>query len=189
MQNKSLEQTINPPYFRKEEIIADGKRYRKHNNYLTAGPGYMTSSIRKTVQKAVGIDFQFHIRREHFQAGVLMSGEEFLSNNNIQLHLGYGYRREKTSSNLAAFVGPTYFSGVEGTPGVTAASFYSGFGAYACVQAITKFTYDIGFGLEAFGEISRKQKMAGIKAVFFFSGAYRGLKRNYNPNVRSENAR
>jgi hypothetical protein len=189
VQNKSPEQPAKPPYFRKEEILADGKRYRKYNNYLTAGPGYLSSSIRKTVQKAVGIDFQFHIRREHFQIGVLMSGEEFLSNNNIQLKLGYGYRREKRASNLAAFIGPTYFTGVEGTPGVTAASFYNGFGAYACLQAIAKFTYDIGFGLEAFAEISYKQSMAGIKAVFFFSGAYRGLKRNYNPNVRSENPR
>lgn len=166
-----------PRYNRKEEVLYDGKRYRVHNNYLTAGGGFAMASNRKDVQKAVAVDFQFHIRRQHFQAGVMMAGDAFLSNNHVQAHVGYGFRREKRTSNFAIFAGPTYFTGVEGTPGITLPQFYDGFGAYASAQAITKFTYDIGFGVELFGEINYKQTIGGLKFIFFFSGAYRGTKK------------
>src|SRR4051812_31200796 len=78
-----------PKYDRKEEIIYSGKRYRIHNNYMTIGAGILTSSIRTGSQKALGIDLQFHIRRQHFQTGVLMSGPAFGDNNNVQGHLCY----------------------------------------------------------------------------------------------------
>lgn len=68
-------------------------------------------------------------------------------------------------------------------------TFYQGVGLYGCVQAVTKFTYDIGFGGEVFGEISQKQSIIGIRLIAFFSGAYRGPKRNFNPNVRAENSK
>lgn len=145
--------------------------------------------MRKDVQKTIGIDYQFHIRRLYFQTGVMMSGDAFLSNNHVQAHLGYGYRIEKNTSNIAIYAGPCYFTGVEGIPGLTTASFYDGFGGYLSLQAITKFTYDIGFGAELFGEVNYKQSMGGIKFILFFSGAYRGKKGNYNPNVRSESRR
>jgi hypothetical protein len=175
-----------PPYNRKEEIIHDAKRYRIHNNYLTFGGGFANSTIRNQSQKVVGADFQFHVKRQHFQAGVLMSGEQFLSNNHVQGHIGYGYRRETKFSNLAVFGGPAYFYGVEGEVG-TPERFYDGFGAYVAVQGITKFAYDIGLGIELFSEFSYKQSLFGFKIIAFFSGAYKGPKRNYNPNVRSEN--
>lgn len=174
-------------YNRKEEILYDGKRYRKYNNYLTAGGGFASASNRGDLQKAIGVDFQFHIRRQYFQMGVMMSGDAFLSNNHVQAHVGYGLRKEKNTTNLAAFAGPTYFTGVEGISGVTAASFYDGFGAYICLQGITKLAYDIGFGAELFGEVNYKHSVTGIKFILFFSGSYRGVKRNYNPNVKTEN--
>lgn len=178
-----------PEYFRKEEIIVDNKRYRIHNNYLTFGPGFLSSSIRKTSQKSLGIDFQFHIRRQHFQAGVMMSGETIGSNNNIGAHIGYGLRKETRNRNLAFFVGPSYFTGVEAIADSvqgTVPRLYDGIGLYGCMQGIYKITYDIGLGAELFGEFSARQSLGGIKLIVFFSSAYVGPKKNYNPNVRKQ---
>jgi hypothetical protein len=177
-----------PPYDRKEEIIHYGKRYRIHNNYVTLGGGFAGSSIRLNSQKAVAADFNFHIRRQYFQVGGFMSGDAFLSNNHLQGHLGYGYRREGKQSNLAAYAGPCYFSGVHGTYPAPPA-YYSGFGVYLSAQAITKFMYDIGIGIEGFAELSYRQSIFGIKIIAFLSGAYRGEKKAFNPNVRKENPR
>lgn len=177
-----------PPYDRKEEIIHDGKRYRIHNNYFTMGGGVIESSLRDQSQKTLGVDYQFHIRRQQFQVGGIISGVEFFSNNNTQLHAGYGYRIEKNTSNFSAYVGPTYFTGVAGVS-PDPPDFYDGFGLYFSVQAVYKIKYDIGLGLELIGDVSYKQKMIGIKLIAFFSGSYRGLKRNYNKNVRSENSK
>jgi hypothetical protein len=174
--------------------LHDGKRYRKYNNYLTGGAGFLTSSLpKKNSQKSINVDYQFHIKRQHFQVGLMMSGNEFTSNNNSEIHFGYGRRKERKTSNLAFFVGPTYFTGVEtiedtiGGATFIKPRFYKGFGAYGSVQAITKFTYDIGIGIELYGEVSAVQRIFGAKIILFFSGAYRGPKKNYNPHVKSEN--
>ena len=181
-----------PKYYRKEEIINNDKLYRKYNNYLTLGPGFLRSSIRTDVSKAIGVDFHFHIKREYFQIGVLMSGDQFTGNNNVQGHFGYGIRKEKNKSNLALFGGITYYTGVltiaDTTYGIIP-KYYQGLGFYAAGQAITKISYDIGFGAEVFAEFSQQQSVAGIKFILFFSGAYMGHKKNFNPNVRSENKR
>lgn len=177
-------------YDRKEEILCDLKRYRKYNNYLTLGAGFLKSSIRNDLEKAIALDYHFHIRRQYFQAGVLMSGEQFTSNNNVQGHFGYGLRKEKNRSNLAVFGGLTYFTGVitvEDTAYGFIPEYYQGFGVYLSAQAITKVSYDIGFGAEAFAEYNPRQSIFGIKFVLFFSGAYTGPKKNYNPHVRPEN--
>jgi hypothetical protein len=188
-QKRPAEDTVKrPPYVRREEILYDGKRYRLYTNYLTMGAGFLSSSIRNNAQKMVGADYQFHIKRQYFQAGVAMSGTEFLSNNNVEVHVGYGLRRERNMTNLAAFIGPTLFTGVQGTPGVSDPSIYNGWGGYVCLQAVSKFvSYDIGLGGELFAEVSEKQTLLGFKIIVFFSGAYRGVKRNFNPNVRAEN--
>jgi len=175
-----------PDFYRKEEIIYDNKRYRIHNCYLSLGPGFLQTSIRKEVQRTIAMDFQFPIRRQHFQIGLQMSGESFGSNNNIQAHFCYGLRKEKTRNNLAAYAGPSIYTGVQ-TGSLGEAVFYQGIGFYGCVQAVTKLAYDIGVGAELFGDISFKQQMVGLKFIVFFSGAYRGAKKNFNPHVRAEN--
>ncbi|MDI1355482.1 MAG: hypothetical protein PSX36_11210 [bacterium] len=187
-QNKDLSDTVKLPYFKKEEIIFEGKRYRIHNNYLTAGAGFGASSSRSTAQKNLALDYQFHIRMQQFQTGVLISGNDFGSTNFTQLHVGYGYRLEKNKTNFAFFAGPTYFTGVMGDTSTTAVIF-DGFGLYSSVQVVYKVVYDIGLGLELFSDINYKQRMFGVKIIAFFSNAYRGPKRNINPNVRSENPR
>jgi hypothetical protein len=180
-----------PDYFKKEEIIHNNKRYAIHNNYLTFGAGFLSSNYHSASQKIIGIDYQFHIREQHFQAGALMSGVEFLSDNNKQLHLGYGYRKETGAYNLAFFAGPSYIYGVRtisDSNGIRP-EIYENFGLYCSLQAVAKLTYDLGIGTELFAEISNGQKMFGFKLIAFFSGAYRGVKRNFNPNVRSQNPR
>jgi hypothetical protein len=175
-----------PPYNRKEEVIYDGKRYRIHNNYLTLGMGFGGSSIRGSSQRCGGLDFNFHIRRTYFQFGALISGPELFSNNHEQVHLGGGYRWEGRATNIAFYLGPCLFRGVKGIPPAPP-SLYGGYGGYACAQIVTKFTYDIGLGLDLFSEFSYVQSQFGLRIIAFFSGAYRGVKRNFNPNVRSEN--
>ena len=179
-----------PPYDRKEEILHAGKRYRIYNNYLTIGGSFFNSNLRTDVQKGVGLDYHFHIKRHYFQTGFSISGYEFLENNQTQARFGYGYRKENANVNLAFFGGATLFTGVYGvadTAGTSKPEFYSGVGAYVCAQAVKKLSYDIGIGAEVFAELNYKQAAVGIKILMFFSGAYRGPKKNFNPNVRSEN--
>ena len=173
-------------YYRQEEILLDGKRYRRYNNYLTLGPAFLNSNIRSQSQKGVGIDFQYHIRRQYFQTGFMMSGIDFGNNNNILVHAGYGLRRERNYYSLAAYAGASYHYGVEGDVNLRPVFYYSP-GVYICLQAVTKFSYDLGLGVEGFADFSTRQTLAGFKVIAFFSGGYRGPKRNYNSNVRSEN--
>jgi hypothetical protein len=182
----SLKKAANRVYDRKEEIIYDGKRYRIHNNYLSIGGGFLGSTIRESSQRMIAVDFQFPVKWQHVQAGGFISGQGFTSDNNNQLHLAIGKRKENKTTNFAVYLGPSYSWGVEGEIG-SPPRFYRGFGGYISAQAITKLTYDIGLGLELFSDISRKQQILGFKVITFFSSAYRGEKRNYNPNVRSEN--
>jgi hypothetical protein len=181
---------LNSGYDRREEILYEGKRYRINNNYLTLGGGMLVSNIRDNDQKVLGADFTFHIKRAHFQTGLMMSGQQFLSNNNVQGHLCYGFRKETERFNLAAFGGISLFTGVRGvkdSAGAVVPMYYEGAGLYFSAQAITKFAYDMGAGLEMFGDLGHYQSTVGVKLILFFSGAYRGLKQKYNPYVRAEN--
>lgn len=186
----ALKQGEKRPYVRKEEIIYYSKRYRIHNNYLAFGPSFLYSSTRDNSQKGIGIDFIFHIKNQHVNAGVMMSGEEFNSNNNVGAHLCYTLRKETKTRNYALFVGPAYNNGVltikDSTGKAVNAKYYQGFGVYLGAQAVIKFTYDFGFGAEVFSELGPNQKIAGFKIIAFFSSAYTGPSRTVNPNVRLE---
>ena len=176
-------------YDREEEIISDRKRYRLHNNYLMAGFGYSYSSIRShKEQSTLGIDYVFHIRRHHFQVGVLMSGDQFLENNNLQGHIGYVYRIENEKCNIAFGLGLTRDKGevppIARVTDTLPAFFYRNTGIYANVSYIKKLTYDIGIGIEGIFEINKAQTFAGIKGIVFFSGGYRGKAKVHNIHVK-----
>jgi hypothetical protein len=176
-----------PAYFGKEEIINNGKRYRIHNNYLTIGGGYFSSTRRAATQKPFGVDLQFHIKKHEFQVGGFISGNELFGSNNLSTHLGYGWRKENANYNFVVYTGLEYSYGVYAiadTDSTTKPYYYSSPGLYVCTQAVRKLTYDIGIGIELYAEVNTTQFMGGIKFIVFFSDAYRGLKRNYNPNVR-----
>ena len=169
------------PFNKKKEIIFDNKRYRVYNNYLTFGGGKAYSDIRRIDQSVLNVDFQFHLQKEYFQVGFFMSGDEFLRNTNISGHVCYGLRR-KNLFNWAAFVGPSYSYFVTGTTdsnGVFIVRSHSPIGGYICLQGVYKIKYDVGLGLELFADISDQQKMAGLRVICYFSGAYRGEKRGY----------
>ncbi len=160
---------------------------------MTIGGGLALSTIRAGYQRVAGADFQFHIKQHYFQTGVLLSGIDFFQNTHMQAHACYGLRREGNTYNLALFAGPSFYQGVEGQVG-TPPRFYGGPGVYLSAQAVHKMTYDIGAGFELFadigrqmGNVGRNQVLYGAKVILFFSGSYRGPKRNFNPNVRSEN--
>ncbi len=177
-------------YDRKEEIIDNNKRYRIHNNYLTVGPGFGSSNIRVSEQSIIGLDFNFHIRKQYFQAGILMSGNKFLSNNNLAAHLCYGYRKETNKYNFAFYGGVSYNEGIippmiVGGDTISAKLFRT-YGFYANIQYIFKITYDIGFGGEAFAEFNKHQAFGGIKFILFFSGAYQGKAKVYNQHVKKK---
>jgi len=175
-------------YDRKEEIIDKGKRYRVHNSYLTFGPGFGSSTLRIQEQSIIGIDFIFHIKRQHFSMGVLMSGNKFLSNNNLGAHIGYGYRKETEKYNFAVFAGPSYNEGII-PPSIVGGDtlpprLYKAFGVYANIHYIYKLTYDMGIGGELFADFNQTQQFGGIKLIVFFSGAYQGKAKIYNKHVR-----
>ena len=177
-------------YDRKEEIIDNDKRYAIHNNYLMLGAGLAGSSLHKNEQAPIGIDFIFHIRRVHFQVGVLMSGDQFLNNNNLSGHFGYVYRIEDEKRNITFGGGISQNKGKVssyiGNHGDTVPDFYyRNTGIYLTAAYYRKITYDIGIGGELFADINRAHQMIGIKGVLFFSGAYRGKARIYNRHVKS----
>lgn len=184
----SFAQRDTSKYDRLEELIHKDKRYAVHNNYLSAGFGFAYSSVRDLEQSTIGIDYVFHIKRNHFQAGFLMSGKEFLSNNNIQGHFCYGYRIEDERKNVAFFGGLSYNTGilppVYRVADTLPARFYDAAGLYLSASYIKKLSYDIGFGVEGIIEINTVQVFTGIKAVLFFSGAYRGKAKIYNKHVK-----
>ena len=151
------------------------------------GGGFFGSTKRKTTQKPFGMDVQFHINKYRFQLGGFISGNEFLGVNNLSTHLGYGWRKETVKYSFALYTGLQHSYGVYGiadTDSTTTPYYYSSPGVYVSAQAVRKLTYDIGIGIELYSEINTTQYIGGIKFIAFFSDAYRGLKRNYNPNVR-----
>ena len=178
-------------YDNKEEILHRLKRYRLHNNYLTFGGGFMSNSRFSQSQKHVAADFVFHVREQHYSFGVMMSGYDYFSNNQVQMHGCYVKRFETATYNLAFFGGPSYHTGVQTYTDSTGIKplYYNGVGLYFGASAVTKLAYDIGIGMEVFGDVSLGTRMFGFRLVAFFSGAYRGPKQNFNPHVRSENPR
>lgn len=170
------------PFNPKEELIFDGKRYRKYNNYLTLGIGKAFSNVRTKDQNLIGVDFQFHIKRNYFQIGFFMSGNDLLANNNISGHLCYGLRRERARTNFAAYIGPSYnyfVVAIKDTAGIYHPLINNLLGGYICLQGIYKFKYDVGIGLELFADINEKQQLFGGRIIIYFSGAFRGEKRGY----------
>jgi hypothetical protein len=187
---KAVSQCDTCKYDRKEEIIDNDKRYAIHNNYLMIGGGFAGSSLRKKEQVAVGIDFIFHIKRQHFQIGVLMSGDKFNSNNNLSGHFGYCYRIEDENRNITFGAGISQNKGKIPShitdDGDTIPDFYyRNTGIYLSAAYFKKITYDIGIGLEIIADINQVHQMIGAKAVLFFSGAYRGKAKIFNRYVKS----
>jgi hypothetical protein len=163
----------------KKEIIYDGKRYKVYSNWVSFGGGPALKVTSKSTQFAGDISYSFHLKKEYFQLGVLVSGDRFGENNNIMWHGAYGKRFENTKYCWATWAGLTYASY---KPYIDSSATYSrkintSPGIYIASQFFGKLKYDIGIGPSAFfSYYFDKQYLLGLRIDLLFSGAYKGKK-------------
>ena len=167
------------PYNRKKEIEYDGKRYRVYNNWISVGVGAGYSTRWVADQRNIGLDYSFHLEKTYFRLGAFMSGVQLTSQNNINFHGAYLYRKETTGYNLSASIGPSY--SVFKRPLADSSRYnlgttYKEVGAYACLEGVLKIKYDVGLGAQVFADYNKVQMVYGVKLIVYFSSAYRGIK-------------
>lgn len=169
--------TTNPP---DSIFVVDNKKFQYYNNWLTiGGGGQQNLTYKRELGFAGGLDFNFHIKKNYFQAGTLLSGERFGSYNNYQLHLGYGKRFEDKDYHFAAFLGISYSSGnqvtlIDSTKYIKRT--FNQPGLYIQGEIVKKITYDVGMGASLFIDWNQEQSMIGLRFILYFSGAYTGKK-------------
>jgi hypothetical protein len=107
----------------------------------------------------------------------LLGGDRFLSFNTYNLHLCLGKRWENEKKNIFVCLGPSYSWGFPRIHGVYYPNIYTVYGGYLEAQYIQKLAYDLGVGVSAFADVNVRQTLYGLRLEFYFSGAYRGVKR------------
>lgn len=180
--NSQLKELYKEEYKRKTEIKLDGKKYRIYNNYVTFGVGKAYNSLWDQLWVNTGVDFNFHIRKAYFQGGGYLQGFNFYDKQQIQMHLGGGYRQESYKYFWAAYGGLSYTNGfypvtikdIAGKDSAIVPLVMSEVGVYAAAQLFYKLKFDYGIGITAFGDINKRQTTVGVRLELFFSGAYRG---------------
>ena len=181
-ENKELTKLYRDTFDRKKEIVIQNKRYRIYNNYLSGGVGKCYNSGWKEIDLCTSFDFNFHANKKYFQLGGNLVGPALWNNNCIQLHMGWGYRIERSNYLLAAYGGVSFSDGyyLQQSGIDTLKIRLNNLGAYAALQCFYKLKFDYGIGISSFFDINAKQTLVGIKVELFFSGAYKGFKkRNY----------
>lgn len=174
---------------RKQEIIYDGKRYRIHNNWLSAGVGVNYNTRWPKDEKNTAVDFSFFVKQHHFRIGGFMSGTDFTAANNYSFHFGYGFRKEGNKYNLSAFIGPStsnFRRPLSDTANYNLTTVYNAVGGYAVVEAVYKFKYDVGLGGQIFCDYNQVQMVYGARLIVYFSSAYRGIKYGYRAPVKKK---
>lgn len=120
--------------------------------------------------------------KNYFQVGGLVSGPGLGITNCIEVHACWGYRFERYNYMWAAYGGASYTGGYVPKDNTSQLSFRE-IGAYAAFQFFYKVRFDYGVGFTAFVDYNSIQVLSGIRLELFFSGAYRGFKKqNYNNN-------
>lgn len=182
-QTDTAKKVFNP----KEEMVYDGKRYRVHNNWLSAGAGAGFNTNWPKDEKNIAVDFSFHVKKNYFRIGGFMSGADWYLINNYNAHICYGIRKEHEKYNLSAFAGPSvsYFKRpLKDSVNYNLGSTYNEVGGYAAIEAIYKVKYDVGIGGQVFCDYNRVQMVYGVRLVLYFSGAYRGIKYGRVPSKK-----
>jgi len=161
-------------------FVINNKKFQYYNNWLTGGGGEQQNlTYKRDLGFAGGIDFNFHIKHNYFQAGTLISGLHFGSYTNYQLHAGYGKRFEDKDFHFAAFIGVSYSSGTQITQ-IDSTKYlrkhYSQPGLYVQGEVVKKIAYDVGIGACLFADWNQEQSMIGLRFILYFSGAYVGKK-------------
>jgi len=158
------------------EFVIENKRLKYYNSWVTGGAGAQQNlSYKRALGFAGGLDFNFHIKQHYFQLGTEITGEKFGFYSNYQFHLGYGKRFEDKDIHFAGFVGPSYSSGFGKVDSVYTRK-YAQVGAYVQIEIVKKITYDVGIGASFFADWNQEQTLIGLRAILYFSGAYKGKK-------------
>lgn len=176
-------------YNPKQEIVYDGKRYRVHNSWLSVGPGAGYNTRWPKDERNIGADFTFPVKTHHFRVGAFMSGSGFSSSNNYSFHLCYTLRKEREKYNLSASLGPStsYFRRpLSDSANHNLATVYNEAGLHASVEAVYKFKYDVGIGMQVFCDYNQVQMVYGVRLIAYFSGAYRGIKYGYRAPAKKK---
>jgi hypothetical protein len=169
----------------KREIVVGDKRYRVYNNWVSFGVGPAYHSENPRTQFALGLDFQFHIKKLYFNLGGMLSGDEFGVWNNYTGHIGYvPWRKETEKKNMAAFAGVSYTQGYTYVaPGFFDSNRWDRVGLYAEFQYTMKLQYAVGIGPTFFVDWNQKRTIIGVRLDGYLSGAYRGYVKGKGPKT------
>ncbi len=167
------------PRWKRDTIVGDNV-FKEQNNWVSGGAGVGKNSQFGGSQFAGGLDYNFHLRMEYFQFGVLVTGDQFGEYNNYEFHLCYGKRKENVNYNFSYYGGLSYcFFYQRFAPNDYSENSTNAIGLYGNAQLIYKLTYDVGIGPGVFIDINTKEVVEGLKLDLYFSGAYRGKKDTY----------
>ena len=166
------------PVWKQDTIIKDDV-FRKYSNWISAGGGTAKNNHIDNSQFTGGLDYKFHLQRQYYQFGLLVSGDQFGSYNNYQFHLCYGKRVESGTLNFAYFAGLSYSEFNKRYGNGYAYNATPGAGIYLNAEYILKVTYDVGIGISAFSDINLYENLFGAKLNVFFCGSYKGKKEVY----------
>ncbi len=172
-----------------DEVIIGNKLFNKKNYFLTVGSGYGLYMERPEFHSNFGADIHVGIRNHFFTVGYFYTGRKYITESwALQLndiHIGYGWRKERIRHNHYAFVGPSLAMGfqyaytdtiiVNDEPKIRI--WNEGFiqpGMYAEYQYTFKINYDMGIGLAAYTALSVAYQTVGLKAIIYLSTAYVG---------------
>jgi hypothetical protein len=160
----------------KQEVVINKKRFKVYNNWLSGGGGAGYNTQIPQLQFIGQLDYNFHLKHNYFQLGLVLSGDEFGSYNNYNFHGGYGKRIENAKINFSVFGGLSYTQGYYKEGKTYKDDPYKEAGLYLNTQLIKKITYDVGLGIGAIADYNGKRFLGGLTAVVYFSGAYKGKK-------------
>ena len=156
-------------------FVINNKKLKYYNSWITGGAGWQQNlTYKRNLGFAGGIDFNFHIKKNYFQLGTIISGEKYGFYNSYQFHLGYGKRYEDKDFHYAAFGGITYASGFGKVGDSVYTRPFNGLGLYIQGEVVKKITYDVGVGVSLFADWNMEQSMIGFRFIIYFSGAYTG---------------
>lgn len=158
------------------EFVINNKKFKYYNNWLSVGAGGQQNlSYKLPLGFIGGLDYNFHIKHHYFQLGLNITGEKFGFYNNYQFHGGYGKRYEDKDIHFAGFAGLSYSSGYGKVDSIYTRK-YGQPGGYVQIEIVKKVTYDVGIGAQFFADFNQEQSIVGLKAILYFSGAYKGKK-------------
>ncbi len=158
------------------EFVIDNKRFQFYNNWVTIGMGAQQNlSYRAPLGFAGNVDVNFHIKRNYFQGGAMLTGSHLGNYTNYQVHLGAGKRFEDREVHVAAFAGISYSTGYGKEDSVFTRR-YTEPGLYLEGEIVKKISYDVGLGGSLFADWNAEQSMVGARFIVYFSGAFRGKK-------------